>query len=202
MSEIVTLEDPLGVAHAAGERFLAAAVEAVRDIAVRSDVLQRPPNCIDTVAEIVRAEDGDGAAIVDQDRDLFRHQQPAERHDAGAGADDPVHDLENVDRVAHQNGDLVALADSGGDELVRDAVHIAVEIAPGSAHIAANDGFLARMEPGVRRPEVGQEDLGIVDGRHHPAVERPEARDREHRNFRCSLVGRYFPANGQRTARP
>ena len=30
MSEIVTLEDPLGVAHAAGERFLAAAVEAVR----------------------------------------------------------------------------------------------------------------------------------------------------------------------------
>ena len=115
---------------------------------------------LDQRAILVRQEQELGVAIVEHLLERIGRRHGRQRHDAGAGAQAAHEGLEILDRVAGQDGDLVALADAHGGERARDLVDAVVELAPRSgvlpshttARLSGNcAGVAARCGSGSRR---------------------------------------------------
>jgi hypothetical protein len=136
------------------------------DTAVGAQLGAAGPVLAQALDEVGGGEHGHRVAVVDQGGQLLAGQQARQRHHAGAGAHHAEHDLQDLDRIAHQHRHLAARADAAGVQRVGDAVDVGGEVAPGAAHVATDHGFLLRMGAGVDLEHIGDQHAGVVEGVH------------------------------------
>ena len=152
-----------------GEALPAVRLEADRNSLVVFDPADASVGVLDEAPERRRHEQHARVGIVDEPGDLIRREQTADRDHAGPRLADAVHDDEHLERVAHQHGYLVALADAGGNQGIGYLIQPIVELAPTEPFAAAHDRRLSGFVLGVACPYARQVQFGVIQVQHHNA---------------------------------
>ena len=101
---------------------------------------------VDEVEELGVDEDDFGAGVLEHVLEVGRDQAVVHRHDDRANRGGGVEGFEELVRVGRDDADAVALADPGVEQGVRLLIDASVELGPGEALVAIDDGLGGSVE--------------------------------------------------------
>ena len=101
---------------------------------------------VDEVEELGVDEDDFGAGVLEHVLEVGRDQAVVHWHDDRADGGGGVEGLEELVRIGRDDADSVAFADSGVEQGVGLLVDSGVELGPGEALVAVDDGLGGSVE--------------------------------------------------------